>query len=612
VTSILRIARRLRNDDGIALPVVIGLTIVMLLAIGTAMKVASGGIQKADNDQDATGALAAAYAGIEEYQSRLANDSTYQKLGNPAAPFTIATGSNTSVTLPTGPTANAAFGVGTGGTWASVPGSDGTASFRYEIDNSDYQTKGVLHLRSTGRVGNVTRSVVADLKQEGFIDYLYFTDYEVQDPAYSGVTTVDINNVSVCERYGYASPTRPGGCGTIQFGAFDVFTGPVRSNDQMTICGTTFQGAVVTSSSATPTWTKPSGCNNPKWGVGTGPSVQAPIDMPPTNTELKKETRNDLPADVPRPGCLYTGPTVITFEVVGGASKMRVWSPWTKFTNVGATKSAATNPSQCGTPGTGSNGLGSTTGALVDVLNLNLVYVQAVPGIGADDANAPADSSVPTNFECTKASYGTPAGWAYRTISGFTTTYYQRFPMAGEATPTGGGSAGLTHYGCRAGDLYVKGLLGGQTTLAAENYIYVIGDLTYRDKQADMLGLVGQNAVFVWNPMSAYENSLLGDTNREIDAAILSVGHTFQVQNYDQGSSRGTLTVFGAIAQKFRGTVSTSSGGSVSTGYAKAYLYDDRYRNTAPPKFLTPVSTTYGVTQYASVAPAYLANGATK
>ena len=30
----------------------------------------------------------------------------------------------------------------------------------------------------------MTRSIVADLKQDGFIDYLYFTNYETQDPAY--------------------------------------------------------------------------------------------------------------------------------------------------------------------------------------------------------------------------------------------------------------------------------------------------------------------------------------------------------------------------------------------------------------------------------------------
>ena len=71
---------------------------------------------------------------------------------------------------------------------ASVDGHAMTtvASFRYEIDNSEYQDKGMLHLRSTGRVGDVTRSIVADLKQDGFIDYLYFTNYETPDPAYIG------------------------------------------------------------------------------------------------------------------------------------------------------------------------------------------------------------------------------------------------------------------------------------------------------------------------------------------------------------------------------------------------------------------------------------------
>jgi hypothetical protein len=78
------------------------------------------------------------------------------------------------------------------------------------------------------------------------------------------------------------------------------------------------------------------------------------------------------------------------------------------------------------------------------------------------------------------------------------------------------------------------------------------------------------------------------------------------VQNYDRGD-RGTLTVFGAIAQKFRGSVGLASG----AGYSKDYQYDTRFRSTAPPKFLTPVSTTYGVTQFATVPAAFTASGAT-
>jgi hypothetical protein len=602
--SLRALGRALRKDEGIALPVVIGLGLVMLMLVATAMSVSTSGLTKTRNDENWNGALAAAYAGVEEYQSRLANDSTYQKYGNPAAPFSA----DSTLTLPSGAAENKAFGVGAAGTWASIPGSDGRASYRYEVDNSDYSTKGILHVRATGRVAGVTRSLVADLKQTGFIDYLYFTNYETLDPAYTGETRVDSNNKNICERYAYGSPARSSSCTDIQFGASDTFGGSVRSNDRMLICGANFDGPVISSSTTDPIWSKPSGCSNPTWGVGTGPVYQAPIDMPPTNTELKKETRNDLSDEVPRPGCLYTGPTVITFEYVAGNPKMRVMSPWTKYTNIAATAAAASNPAQCGTPGNGSGGLGSSTGAVLDVPDLNLIFVQPVPAVGSGDANAPSSSSyLPPNFSCTSASSTRPAGWAYSTGSGGSRTYYERFPTEDEAKPGGK----LTYYGCKAGDLYVEGTLGGQVTLAAENYVYVTDDLVYNDKQADILGLVGQNAVLVWNPVDRYDDNLLEDWDREIDAAILSVGHTFQVQNYDRSGSRGTLTVFGAIAQKFRGTVATTSGGSVANGYAKDYQYDERYRFTAPPKFLTPVSTTYGVTQYATVPAAFEADGST-
>lgn len=617
--SLLRLARALRSDErGIALPVTFGVGLVMLMLVAGSMSVTMSNVRKTNTDEDWNGALAAAYAGVEEYQSRLANDSTYQKYGNPSAPFS--SGSGSTLTLPVSPNVNDAFGIGTSGTWATVRGSDSTASFRYEVDNSDYQDKGILHIRSTGKVGSVTRSIVVDLKQDGFIDYLWFTNYEVADPAYTGVTTVDSNNKSICERYAWATPARDTSssapCGNIQFGSSDVFSGPVRSNDRMLICETTFMKSVLTSSTTSPIYKTASGCDAPDFRVGTA-TFAPTIDMPPTNTEMKKETRSDLPSDVPRPGCLYTGPTVINFETQSGVPKMRVYSPWTVKTNVTGTNSG-TSPSQCGTPGAGSNGLGSATGALINVLERNLIYVQGVPaacsGAGCDP-NAPAQASTrPAGFTCTDASGSgsgkIPAGWQF--VNTANSAVVQKFPavMSGnaEVTPSGGGSAGLTHYGCKAGDLYVKGTLGGQVTLAADNYIYVTGDLTYIDKASDMLGLVGQNAVFVWNPVrwtgSAFA-AMNGTGDREIHAAILSVGHTFQVQNYERGA-RGTLIILGAIAQKFRGTV-----GQGSNGYVKDYKYDERFKFTAPPKFLTPVSTTYGVTQFASVPSAFKATGAT-
>ncbi|MCU1579256.1 MAG: hypothetical protein JWP19_1460 [Rhodoglobus sp.] len=577
------------GDRGVALLIVISVGMVMLILVATGMTVAMGGLRKTDTDQDWNGALDAAFAGVEEYQSRLATDSSYYTYGDKTAPFSVLTGS-TKLTLPTGATANPAFGLGVSGTWASVPGSTPVANFRYEVDNSDYTTTGGIRIRSTGRVGQVTRSIVADLKQSGFIDYLYFTDYEVQDPDQTGL--------GQCATHIWEG--RSGGCAAIRFGSTDVIDGPVHSNDTLTICQTTFNGKVTSSNPGLPMVITPSGCSAATYAVGTGPLYQPEITMPATNAQLKKETRNDLTgSEVPLPGCLYTGPTVITFTSDG---KMNVKSPWTLVTNYSETSGvASSSPAACGTPGTATGALGSVDGATIDTIPSNVVYVQNVPTVATDPNYR---STTPANFSCVNSN----AGWTF----GSSSTTLTQYPAANEITPSGSTST-KPAYGCKNGDVFVKGTFKGAMTIGAENYIYVTGDLTYSDASKDILGLVGNGAVWVWNPMKSSGGSnptispLLTDSGRTIQAAIISVLHTFQVQNYDQGSLRGTLTIKGSIAQEFRGPVGTVG----ATGYVKAYKYDSRLAYLAPPKFLSPVSSSYGVSQFADVPAAFLATGAT-
>lgn len=581
------LARRLRplRDDrerGVALIIVIGTGLLMLTLVATALTIASNGLRKTDTDQDVNGALDAAYAGVEEYQSRLATDNSYYTYGNKDAPFSILTGS-TKLTLPTGTAANDAFGIGTSGTWASVPGSTPVASYRYEVDNSHYTANGSIRIRVTGRVGETTRSIIADLKQSGFIDYLYFTDYESQDPDLTGKTQCAV----------HIWEGRPSSCTSIQFIAGDVIDGPLHSNDTLTICGATFKGKVTSSSTSTPIVVTPSGCSKGSYPSGqTAPYYQPEVTMPPTNAQLKKETRNDLTtSDVPIPGCLYTGPTVITFTSDG---KMNVKSPWSLKTQISETNGiASAAPAVCGVPGTGTNGLGSTTGATIDVIASNVIYVQNVPTLTTDPNYS---KNPPSGFTCGNTAAG---GWSYGSTG---------YPVSNEITPDGSTSA-KPAYGCKNGDVYVKGVLKGALTIGAENYVYITGDLTYSDTAKDILGLIGNNAVWVWNPMKSTFGTvrpLLTDSGRTINAAILSVAHTFQVQNYDQGgTARGTLTVKGSIAQTFRGTVSYGS-----TGYLKAYKYDTRFAYMAPPKFLSPVSSAYGVSQFAGVPTAFSWTGA--
>jgi len=621
-----RITRSGDSDSGVVLPVVIGLGLAMLMLVAVGMSSAASGTIKTNTDEDIKGAISAAFAGVQDYQSRLALDSTYYKYGNPAAPFSASSGAG--ITLPIPANYNPAFDATAGGNWAQIPNpnpGDPTSTgayYRYEVDNSDYATKGVIRLLSTGKVGNITESVVASLKQSGFLDFLYFTDFETTDPIFNTDQTLN------CAVYTYNG--RDAACGQIQFGKFDTLAGPVHSNDTMLICSTTFLGTVTTSNPTSPIYQTPGGCGAPVFknpDLSANPSgavvYEKPLTIPPTNSNMKSETYTDDPADVPNPGCLYTGPTTITFL---GNGTMNVVSPYTKATETNAAQTVATTGSavdaRCGKV----SALQSTAGATIPVLDLNLVYVQAVPSDGTVNSWAP--TATPSGLTCL-----TVTGKPWRTFpdgsvqqvnstSGgflFGTT---RYPATSELIPWTSTSTNPA-YSCRNGDLYVSGTIVGHMTLASDNYIYVTDDVLYKDRTKDMLGLVPLNALWVWNPIiktgttSSPIYSYKTGNDLEIDAALLSVKHTVQVQNYDGGvnsktglGSRGTLTIFGAIAQKFRGTVATSNGTSTpATGYSKNYQYDTRFHNTAPPKFLTPVSTTYKVSQYSGTKVAYKPDG---
>lgn len=579
------------TDDGAVLIFVVGVGMVLLMLVSLLVVASINGMRQARSDTDWNAALAAAYAGVDEYQSRLSADTSYYRFGNPASSFSA----GSTVTLPTGASTNPAFGVGTAGTWAPVTDSDGRAQYRYEVDNSKYPTTGRIRIRSTGRVGDATRTVTADLKQQGFIDFLYFTDLEVQDPDIVGKPASSCySDPTTKTTLKYAWGGRSGSCNEITFAASDVLAGPVHSNDTIRACSSLFKGTVTTAKPTTPYITNTCGTAATFELAGYPSYSGGVIGMPATNSELKKETRTDLAAtDVPRPGCLYTGPTQITFNANG---TMTVKSPWTKKTRIGnAAATTGSTPAECGAVGTGTGQLGSSGGATITVPENNVVYVQNVPAVTTDVNYSPTSGtgSTPSGFTCSSS------GWTF----GGTT-----YPGPSESAPTS------TTYGCRTGDVYTRGTFDGALTVAAENYIFVTGDIIYKNVEEDILGLVGNNAVWVYNPVNRWGYTVQGNlpdtsSGREIDAAILSVAHTFQVQNYADGSPRGTLTVLGAIAQKYRGTVATGST-SVVTGYSKNYVYDTRFKYKAPPKFLNPVTTTYGVTSWVESAAAWTANGA--
>ncbi len=144
--------------------------------------------------------------------------------------------------------------------------------------------------------------------------------------------------------------------------------------------------------------------------------------------------------------------------------------------------------------------------------------------------------------------------------------------------------------------------------------IDITGNILYHQYPAgnDVLGLIATNDIAVVHSGSADVSS-----NLTIDAAMMSLRHSFYVQNWDQGASSCTvgdpcsvagsdnLIINGVIAQEFRGPVGTfdTSTGTVLSGYNKHYTYDTRLKYLSPPYFLSPTQSAWLRISYAEIAP---------
>jgi hypothetical protein len=185
---------------------------------------------------------------------------------------------------------------------------------------------------------------------------------------------------------------------------------------------------------------------------------------------------------------------------------------------------------------------------------------------------------------------------------------------------------------CGEGNAYVQGTLKGRVTVASQNSTVVTGDLRLAGTMngSDLLGLVAANSVEVFHPVlytytcTGFKNGVCkgytesnsgsevsgwpvrsaGSTSGiEIDASIQTLAHSFLVQNYNEGSPQGKLTVRGSIAQEWRGIVGQGSG--PSTGYLKDYHYDLRLKYSSPPYFPQFINSVWSARHTGEIPPQY-------
>lgn len=540
-----------RDESGFTMvAAVAGMSLVATLAL-VAVAAVSGDINLTRNDLDRRQAYEAAKAGVNAYTFQLKTDNSYwtrcKDVPDPNATESSAVNLDGDKPLKT----------------RKVPGSSGaryaiellSATGEAKCDSSSIEAatesmleadgplRGTFRIRSTGYAGKSKVAIVATFRPVTFLDYVYFTEYETLDPS----------------SYGFPNPS-------------EQLTGA------NTRCETTLQARDEQGNALALT----------KAGRNSAPFYSA------YNPKTKKTESKYCSVISFVTGDFLNGPvhTNDTFSICGSPRFGRPEK--SDSIEVGALSPGwySTSAIPAGTSCSGSPSFK-----------------------GPFRINAPSLSPPPTNAELkeiaepefkfkgqvriclngatlTVGNNGTCKGLHNGAYPGNGVIYVENNVCSESYSPFT--AVYPAESGC--GNAYIHGKYSGQLTVAAENDIVVDEDLI-RNGESAVLGLIANNFVRIYHGHTGQKlnkdtlepecnsgtETGLGDVT--IEAALLAIKHSFIVDHYDCGKKQGTLTVKGAIAQKFRGTVGTGSG---TTGYLKDYNYDDRLRFLTPPSFLKP------------------------
>ena len=219
---ILRSVASKRAEDGFTIVLALGVMLVTGLLLVGAFTAANGNIQLSHQSLTQKQAYYAALAGVQEYEYKLqANPDYWETCEEPSGTLTEAKESYQITLLPASSAPKETKKCSAGNPFATMIESKSPLANTFRIE-------------STGKAGTDTRSVIATFQVAGFLDYIYFTQYEVQDPeAQKGGGDKECANyrkrrieLGILEK-----------CGTIVFGPEDSVNGPMHTDDSAVVCG---------------------------------------------------------------------------------------------------------------------------------------------------------------------------------------------------------------------------------------------------------------------------------------------------------------------------------------------------------------------------------------
>jgi hypothetical protein len=168
------------------------------------------------------------------------------------------------------------------------------------------------------------------------------------------------------------------------------------------------------------------------------------------------------------------------------------------------------------------------------------------------------------------------------------------------------------------GDCTVKGILDGQVTICSNAAIEIVDDLIYADSDAngprpgcdDILGLIASTKVYVGDTVANQSDCV-------VHGHLLAINNQASlVESYSQGSPRGTLTIYGGLAQDKWGPVGTGwydydGNFHCLTGYIRDVHYDHRLMTMLPPGYYAIIfpGVAYARLSWNEISPPFCLSG---
>jgi hypothetical protein len=212
------LSARVRSQAGFTMIVALGVMLVTSLLLVIAFTAAEGEIFSTRTDATQKQAYYAALAGVQEYEYKLqANPNYWQTCEGPKSTIQEGNTEKYEVTVLVASTGKGFTECSTASPFKSVIESEGALANTFRI-------------KSTGFAGSEKRSLIATFQVTGFLDYVYFTNFETLDPK--------LYSSAGCENKYYIEWNKEGKkCQVIEFTTGDAVNGPMHTNDSTDVGG---------------------------------------------------------------------------------------------------------------------------------------------------------------------------------------------------------------------------------------------------------------------------------------------------------------------------------------------------------------------------------------